>query len=97
MEKIWEQIKQELKKKDGWANHWHSWEGWDEEMEGSVKLLSSGIDTLLSAFDSFNQNQTEFGNMMDSLNKKMAGQITPKFDGEKLQSAMKRCKSRWTG
>ena len=90
MEKIREQIKQELKKQDGWANHWDSWEAWGEEMEGSVKLLSTGVDTLLSAFDSFNQNQADFGNMMDSLNKKMEKQITPEFDGEKLQSAIEK-------
>ena len=74
-----------------------SWEDWGEEMEGSVKLLSTGIDTLLSAFDSFNQNQAEFGNMMDSLNTKMEKQITPKFDGEKLQSAIEKMQKQVDG
>lgn len=97
MEKIREQIKQELKKQDGWANHWDSWEAWGEEMEGSVKLLSTGVDTLLSAFDSFNQNQADFGNMMDSLNKKMEKQITPEFDGEKLQSAIEKMQKQVDG
>ena len=53
MEKIREQIKQELKKQDGWTNHWDNWEDWGEEMEGSIKLLSTGVDTLLSAFNCF--------------------------------------------
>ena len=71
MEKVWEQIKQELQKQDDWANHWDSWEAWGEEIEGSIKLLSTGIDSLFSAMDSHNQNQVDLRNMMDSLNKKM--------------------------
>ena len=86
MEKVWEQIKQELQKQDDWANHWDSWEAWGEEIEGSIKLLSTGIDSLFSAMDSHNQNQEDLRNMMDSLNKKMEEQITPKFDGTKLKS-----------
>ena len=34
---------------------------------------------------------------MDSLNKKMAGQITPKFDGEKLRSAIEKMQKQVDG
>ena len=89
MEKIREQIKQELQKQDAWDD-WDSWEDWGEEMEGSIKLLSTGVDTLLSAFDSFNQNQADLKNMIDSLNKKMEKQPTPKSDGTKLHCAIEK-------
>ena len=66
--------------KDGdWANHWDSWEAWGEEIEGSIKLLSTGIDSLFSAMDSHNQNQADLRNMMDSLNKKMEKTNHPKI------------------
>ena len=97
MEKVREQIKQELQKQDGWANHWDSWEAWGEEIEGSIKLLSTGVDSLFSAMDSHNQNQADLKNMMDSLNKKMEKQITPKFDGEKLQSAIEKMQKQVDG
>ena len=56
MEKVREQIKEELQKQDDWANHWDSWEAWGEEIEGSIKLLSTGIDSLFSAMESHNRN-----------------------------------------
>ena len=43
---------------------WDSWEDWGEEMESSIKLLSTGVDSLLSAMVSF--NQADLRNMMDS-------------------------------
>ena len=92
-----EWIKPELKKQDGWANHLDSWEDWGEEMEGSIRLLSTGVDTLLSAFNSFDQNQADFWSMMDSLNNKMEKHINPKVDGEKLQSAIEKMQKQVDG
>ena len=66
-------------------------------MEGSIKLLSTGVDTLLSAFDSLNQNQTDLKNMIDSLNKKMEKQPTPKSDGTKLQCAIEKMQKQVDG
>ena len=96
MEKIREQIKQELQKQDAWDD-WDSWEDWGKEMEGSIKLLSTGVDTLLSAFDSFNQNQADLKNMIDSLNKKMEKQPTPKSDGTKLHCAIEKMQKQVDG
>ena len=96
MKKIQERIKQQLQKQDAWDD-WDSWEDWGEEMEGSIKLLSTGVDTLLSAFNCFNQNQADFESMMDSLNNKMEKQITPKFDGEKLQSVIEKMQKQVDG
>ena len=96
MEKIREQIKQELQKQDAWDD-WDSWEDWGKEMEGSIKLLSTGVDTLLSAFDSFNQNQADLKNMIDSLNEKMEKQPTPKSDGTKLQCAIEKMQKQVDG
>ena len=96
MEKIREQIKQELQKQDAWDD-WDSWEDWGKEMEGSIKLLSTGVDTLLSAFDSFNQNQADLKNVIDSLNKKMEKQPTPKSDGTKLHCAIEKMQKQVDG
>ena len=96
MDKIQEQIKQQLQKQDAWDD-WDSWEDWGKEIEGSIKLLSTGVDTLLSAFNSFNQNQTDLKNMIDSLNKKMEKQPTPKSDGTKLQCAIEKMQKQVDG
>ena len=40
MEKVREQIKEELQKQDDWANHWDSWEAWGEEIEGYQTSLN---------------------------------------------------------
>ena len=96
MDKIQERIKQQLQKQDAWDD-WDSWEDWGEKMEGSIRLLSTGVDTLLSAFNSFNQNQTDLKNMIDSLNKKMEKQHTPKSDGTKLQCAIEKMQKQVDG
>ena len=96
MDKIQERIKQQLQKQDAWDD-WDSWEDWGKEIEGSIKLLSTGVDTLLSAFNSFNQNQTDLKNMIDSLNKKMEKQPTPKSDGTKLQCAIEKMQKQVDG
>ena len=96
MDKIQEQIKQQLQKQDAWDD-WDSWEDWGKEIEGSIKLLSTGVDSLLSAFNSFNQNQTDLKNMIDSLNKKMEKQPTPKSDGTKLQCAIEKMQKQVDG
>ena len=96
MEKIQERIKQQLQKQDAWDD-WDSWEDWGKEMEGSIKLLSTGVDTLLSAFDSFNQNQADLKNVIDSLNKKMEKQPTPKSDGTKLHCAIEKMQKQVDG
>ena len=96
MDKIQERIKQQLQKQDAWDD-WDSWEDWGKEIEGSIKLLSTGVDSLLSAFNSFNQNQTDLKNMIDSLNKKMEKQPTPKSDGTKLQCAIEKMQKQVDG
>ena len=72
MEKVRKQIKQELQKQEDWANHWDSWEAWGEEIEGSIKLLSTGIDSLFSAMDSHNQNHADLRNIVRRCNVKRA-------------------------
>ena len=96
MDKIQERMRQQLQKQDAWDD-WDSWEDRGEEMEGSIRLLSTGVDTLLSAFNSFNQNQTDLKNMIDSLNKKMEKQPTPKSDGTKLQCAIEKMQKQVDG